>query len=236
MKTAKNILLLIFALFINFAAYMFFIYEAEPVETAPCTQTADFDEDNLIDWDYFLEKWGKNKNYPEAFEKQILMALSHFSELSDVKISFIEAPISTTMNCRPEILSLFQNARTYIIRINNKIDFEGILLEDVPFKAQIGIIGHELAHVLDYEAGSMLRVIKRGIDYALPSSKKNFEHEIDLLTIKKGLGYQLADWAEYSMFLSDKASDDYKRFKQTVYMNPGDMYEIFSELDCYESI
>ncbi|MDT8282775.1 MAG: hypothetical protein RQ982_08185, partial [Gammaproteobacteria bacterium] len=43
------------------------------------------------------------------------------------------------------------------------VNEKGLLLSDVPFNAQVGIIGHELAHVIDYEEKTAMGVVFTGI-------------------------------------------------------------------------
>lgn len=172
-------------------------------------------------------------NFPDELEKPLKVALSYFPELKDIDIDISYASISTTMNCRPVIASLFQSKTRYQMQINNNELFDGILLKDVPFNAQVGILGHELAHVLDYETGGFFKVVKRGIDYLRLSSKKQFEHEIDSITIATGLGWQVMDFADFAMNRSEKATEAYKNFKKDIYMSPEKMMELLNEFDCY---
>jgi hypothetical protein len=97
------------------------------------------------------------------YEPQCLIALAYYPELKDCKIGFLYSNISTTMSCRPSIKSLIIGEREYQIFINDYSDFEGILLQDVPLNAQIGIIGHEIAHILDYEDRNLAGIIQIGI-------------------------------------------------------------------------
>lgn len=113
----------------------------------------------------------------------------------------------------------FQKKRIYHVYINNKSQFKGILLEDVPFNAQVGVIGHELAHIVDYENKNIFQIIGTGIGYLFGGYKKRLEHRIDLMTIDHGLGWQLHDWAKFAMYDS-KATPKYKLYKKKIYMGP----------------
>jgi hypothetical protein len=177
--------------------------------------------------------YGQNKKFIEQYKSQCLLALSFYPELHDVEINFLLSKESTTMACRPDIGSLLKNKRTYNIFINNKSDFEGILLPDVPFNAQVGVIGHEIAHIVDYENRNLLGVIQVGIDYLNMERKQVCENYIDMLTIEKGLGWQLYDWAQYSMYDSPKATDKYKEFKRNIYLNPAQIEERMKVYSCY---
>lgn len=165
------------------------------------------------------EECGLNKEYPAEYEMQFLLALSHFPELKEVHIILKNSAENTTMACRPQVSSLFKNTRTYYILINNRENFDGILLSDVPFNAQVGVIGHEIAHVLDYEQKSVKGIIATGIGYLFEGYKRELEHRIDTMTAERGLGWQLYDWATYAMYDSD-ATQQYKDFKKRIYMSP----------------
>lgn len=168
-----------------------------------------------------LSKFGTNKFFIPQFRLQCLIALSYYPSLKDVHIDFVFSDITTTMQCRPTIHSIIQNLpqKEYIIYINNNKNFEGVLLENVPFNAQIGVIGHELAHIIDYEDKNTIGVINRGLDYLSDKKKKEYEQFIDSLTIKNGLGWQLYDWADFVLNKSH-ASNEYKDFKRNTYLTP----------------
>lgn len=174
------------------------------------------------------QKFGTNKTYPIEYEEQFLIALSHYPQLKDVTINLIFDKERTTMSARPKISSLFCKNRKYNIRINSAESFKGILLSEVPFNAQIGVIGHELAHIVDYEQKTFGQIIATGIGYLSRKYKRKLEHRIDLETIKQGLGWQLFDWAEFSMN-EDNASKKYIRFKKRIYMSPEKIGSLIEE-------
>ena len=171
--------------------------------------------------DTLFKKFGSNKFFIPKFRLQCLIALSYYPSLSDVHIDFTFSNISTTMECRPTPYSVIHNSlkKEYIIYINNDKNFEGVLLDNVPFNAQIGVIGHELAHIIDYENQNTIGIINRGLEYLSVETKKEYEHYIDSLTIRNGLGWQLYDWADFILNKS-AASEEYKDFKRTTYMIP----------------
>ncbi len=173
--------------------------------------------------DSLREKFGANKLIPEQYEVEILIALSYFPELKDVHILFMPKKLKTTMACRPgadAIIASKQN-RIYRIFINNHIKTkDGINYDDVPFNARIGLIGHELGHVVDYMQKSMVRIIGNGIAYVLSDSyRKAFEADVDQIAVEHGLGWQLY---AFSHFVWNKADVDesYLEFKEDNYPSP----------------
>lgn len=155
-----------------------------------------------------------------AFELPALIALSFYPELRDVRLSVGFGKINTTMQCQPKFGSLLaRKPRVYEILINDDATFDGVYLSDVPFNAQIGVIGHELAHIVDYERRSALGVAGIGLDYLSEKGKVRVEHSVDSITVRAGLGWQLYDWAHFVLEES-KATPAYKAFKRKVYMQP----------------
>lgn len=163
--------------------------------------------------------YGTNKIFVEEFIEPTLIALSYYPELKDTKIEFKYSAEATTMAARPKPMSMFARRR-YIVLINNKQEFEGIHLKDVPFNAQIGIIGHELAHIADYQNHNLLGVTSILMRYSSKKRKALFEKEIDRATIERGLGWQLYDWAHYSLSPENGATQKYRDFKLKHYLTP----------------
>ncbi len=181
--------------------------------------------------DRLRKRFGQNKTIPKKHELSILLALSYYPELIGVKIVFKDSKISTTLNARPTTLSLLfrkKQHRKYIVRINTKQKDSLVTLNEVPFNAKIGLFGHEFNHFIDYERLNLFGVMKRLFSYTNKKSKEKFEKEIDLMTIKRGLGWQLYDWSFYVLNRSD-AKIKYKAFKKLIYLEPEEILEIINQ-------
>lgn len=185
--------------------------------------------------DSLMEIYGTNKVFVDEYIEPALIALSYYPELKDVRIEFKYSEEATTMAARPAPFSLFSN-RKYVILINKKKNFKGIYLENVPFNAQIGIIGHELTHVVDYQKHNFWGVLGIYFRYSNNKRKPLFEKEIDRATIERGLGWQLYDWATYSMRTDNGATENYREFKHTTYMQPEEIKQVISYLSKYGSV
>jgi len=173
-------------------------------------------------------KYGHNKSFIKELELASLIALSYFPELSETSIKFKRTNIKTTMATRPSLGSLFKSKanRDYIIYVDNKIvNHEGILVDEVPFNALVGLIGHEYQHILDYKKMSALQIIALGPKYCFKKFKRQFENQTDKAIINRGLGSQLMDWAEYSMH-ECSASEKYKNFKRENYLSKDDIIHL----------
>ncbi len=178
--------------------------------------------DYLPKLDSLRKLYGTRKFIAKEFELQTLIALSYFPELKNMVIDFKYQDIGTTMACRPDVISVVRgrSGRFYNIFIdNNATDTGNILLKDVPFNAQVGVIAHELCHILDYEKMSSGDLIKMGVEYSQKKNRADIEKRVDRLTIKRGLGWQLWDWSDFILNRS-KATVAYKYYKKKTYLSP----------------
>ena len=128
------------------------------------------------------------------------------------------------MACRPRNSTIFKKERHYTIFIDTDADGQGILLDSIPFNAQIGIIAHELCHILDYESKTGNQIIGTGLAYFNKNKRADFEKTIDDLTINKGLGHQLLAWSDFALNKST-ASSAYKAYKRKTYLTPEEISE-----------
>lgn len=171
--------------------------------------------------------YGRNKNIPEKYKLAILIALSYYPELTQTPIDFKECAIKTTLNARPTLSSLcFKNKtkRKYVVRINNSTKEGMITIDEIPFNASIGIFAHEFSHFVDYQNRSFKGVLQRLWAYSSKKRKAIYEKEIDSMTVARGLKWQMYDWSYYAIYFS-KASESYKLFKQTTYLQPQEILQ-----------
>lgn len=165
---------------------------------------------------------------PEKFECAFYKAVSYFPELKKTHIKFTRKRIGTTLNCRPTLGSLLfrvKENRRYVIRLNNDPTSDAVKIKEVSFNAKIGVFGHEIAHVQDYNKRTIAGVIKRAGDYLSNQRKAKFEKEIDKNTILVGLGWQAYDWAYYMHYLSN-IPQEYRKFKENTYLGPEEIKSI----------
>lgn len=146
------------------------------------------------------KEFGTNKIIPTLYESQILIALSYFPELKNTSIEFRLKKTNTPLSSRPRLLGLLQssNKRRYVITISEATNsiLEPILLKNLNFNAQIGVLGHELSHVSDYMSkgfGKMTNLL--WIEIFSKKQVDKFETRTDHICINHGLGYQLLDWS-----------------------------------------
>lgn len=200
-------------------------YNFEYIEITPIENYETVKDDSLdLNTNYI-------KNTPNKYLVQLSIVCANFPELKNELIEFEYDDIATTMQAKPQLDSFFRK-RKYLIIMNNNDSFEGIKFDDIPFNAQIGLLAHEFCHLMDYKQKSFCELVGLGVSYNSNYEKVEYEREIDFLTIKKGFGYQLRDWAQYAMYDS-YATCEYKIFKKEFYLNPKEIDSIINSYKNY---
>lgn len=168
-------------------------------------------------------------NPPANYELAIYTAIEYYPELRNHTIKFKEKKIGTTLNARPTIGSLIfrrKSKRVYVVRVNNLVKRKEIItLNKVCFNAQVGVIGHEFNHFIDYSERGFFGVLGRGFNYLTDKSKSNFEKEIDTRTINRGLGWQCYDFSIH-VHTNEDVPKEYKEFKRKIYWVPEDFLRL----------
>lgn len=178
---------------------------------------------------------GAKKTVAIELESVFYTAIKYYPELKDTKIVVKSKNIKTTMQCRPRMDFIFRKAenRTYIIYVDNKKKGnDGVLYKDLPLDARVGVMGHELAHVIDYRSMKNAGIVKFGVDYLNATKRKAIENGIDELAIEKGLGYQINAFSEY-IFEDSQASESYLRYKMKFYFRPKQIKKLIAQNPIY---
>lgn len=183
--------------------------------------------------DSLRETCSYRKTFLPDFETEIISALSYFPELDSTHIVFKEAKIRTSLNARPTIGSLLFRRRAnrkYVVRIKPNNGDSVATLDQVGFNGAVGVLGHELNHIVDYSNRGFFRIIGRLFNYTNKKGKQRYEGEIDRMTVAKGLGWQLYDWGDY-VFNKSNAKAKYLDYKKAVYLTPNDLIIIIKEFE-----
>lgn len=189
--------------------------------------------EDLLIYDSLMNTYGKNKKLPCGFQIQSLLALSHYPQLKDIKIEFRLTDSKGSLYSQIDIKSLLNpwKERTYVVLIDTVKLVEytrPTLLKNLPYNAQIGVLGHELAHTVSYLDKGGLQLA--WIAFRYQTSKKYvipFENATEERTIKFGLGFQLLAWSEFQYEIKIKEG------KAKRYFSPSRIKEEMKKYEFY---
>jgi len=198
------------------------------------------EQEQLARFDHLLESLGRNKNLPEGFELQTLLALSHYPELSDIKINFVVDDVSIPLSSRPHWSSMLRSARNRTYQVIIDSEREGtrgaLLLKNQPFNAQVGIIGHELAHTVYYLNRSLFGILSDAL-CQLSDCRIGFERATDKRLIDYGLGWQRFDHARFvrGRISQNQISASTAEGGGGAYMSPAEILRIIQGHEAYKN-
>ena len=169
-----------------------------------------------------------NKQMDSTFRLQIQGALMFYPELKNSRIKFRIRNVESPLAARPTFWAIFQKPenRTYLITISKKTSkkFTPILLKNLSFNAQIGVLGHELSHISFYNRQKGVYFIKLLFMQWNAKAMDNFENNTDKRCIAHGLGYQLLSWStevrEKLHIKTWKGVDNNATLERERYMSP----------------
>jgi hypothetical protein len=177
-----------------------------------------------------LNQYANNKQIPGEFRLPILTALSYFPELKNIHINFVVKKAYTPLSTRPACRSMVKRKghRTYIITISDQtIDtISHLLYKNLTFTEQVGIMGHELSHAVDFNSKNFFQSSGNVIGHLSKRFVDKMEYKTDLICIQHGLGKYLET---YSLHVRKTMHVDYWRGVDHVfekddhierYMNP----------------
>ncbi|MES2516238.1 MAG: hypothetical protein V4580_18930 [Bacteroidota bacterium] len=164
--------------------------------------------DKYGDIDELRANFGINKEIPDKYEEEILIALGHYPELKYERIRFVLSSTAIVpYGTKPSLGSFLvsQKQRTYVITILEwaKDPEKEALIKNLDRKMRIGVFGHELAHVLQYTKHSPLALLKMAMLMTIESHRRIIERGADKLAIEHGLGEELLRHAEYIRLIPD---------------------------------
>ncbi|MEI8269740.1 MAG: hypothetical protein WCG45_00050 [bacterium] len=153
-----------------------------------------------------------NKENIEIIFKQ---AKKYYLETENVSIKLKFTPLYySTMTSRPKIiLFLFPwLKRNYVISVNSSEKYKkfAIPLSILNDSILLGWIGHELAHIIQYEKMGKKEIMSFPFKYGLNKKfRKNFETEADEITKQRGLEKELKEGINF-VLTNTKISTAYK--------------------------
>lgn len=204
MKHLMQITIVILAV-ISLLGVAVLLQQVAPEQKKPDVKTYQF-ADTLADETYSLDSLrtliGNTKGLPEGFEVAAAIAYSAFPQLKDVKIDMILTNGGAPMESTVDITSLIgpRKNRRYRILLNDDQEsyFKPILLRALPFDAQVGILAHELGHIVYYEDLNIFAFGKWGLRYLMEQDfRATHERTTDLMPVYHGLGSQIYQYAYF---------------------------------------
>lgn len=187
-------------------------------------------------------KGTKNKTIPFQCDTIVKIALLYFPELENTKLKIRIKKQASPLTARPTIYAFFRKAskRKYIITISNKTSskFSIIMLSNLSFNAQIGVIGHELSHISDYNKRHGVYFLKLLFMHLSKKKMDQFEYNTDMRCIEHGLGHQLLSWSKEVRFKLNLIQ--WKGIKRANgkegerYMNPQSIMKEISQKQIYK--
>ncbi len=140
-----------------------------------------------------------NKIIPINYQNCIKTALAFYPELKNTIIIFRVKNKLSPLAAKPTIWSAFMKPekRKYIVTISEKSNktLDSILLKHLSFNAQVGVIGHEISHISEYNNNGIIFFIKLIFKHLSKTKIDDFEFNTDKRCIEHGLGYQLLSWS-----------------------------------------
>jgi hypothetical protein len=159
----------------------------------------------------------------QQFKKSLLIASNSFYELKGITIDVKRKNIKTLMAARPKANFLFRKNknREYVILISKKQNMNArVLYMQMSNRALIGVLGHELSHIVCYSQKSNLEMIFFGIKYVF--NKKEIEVDTDIMAINKGFGKQILEFNQY-IHHSSRTNKKYLRKKNRYYLSSNEI-------------
>ena len=190
-------------------------------------------KDSLTFYRKLFRKTKKISKKDDRLELAFYVALRHYPELRKTNIRVKFKKINSTMAAQPEadFIVKSRNDRRYKIIINSSKETIGMNYEDLTFNALVGWIGHELAHITDYNKKSNSQLVQFISNYLF--SRKHMKHTencADKEAVKRGLGYALYEGV-HELFKNPKIFKHYKDRNKEYYLTPD---EILAEIKRFE--
>jgi hypothetical protein len=181
-----------------------------------------------------------NKDIPVEYKEAIQIALQFYPELSKINIKFRLRKRKSPLAARPSVWAIFKKVskRKYIITISSfsNTRLTPILLMNLSFNSQVGVIGHELAHIDFYNSKRGIYFIGLALKHFSKRAIDNFEFDTDKKCIQHGLGFQLLSWSKEvreKLDLKQWGGSNSPKGKRERYMNPTTIVNYMNTLPMY---
>ncbi|HEX8517858.1 MAG TPA: M48 family metalloprotease [Bacteroidia bacterium] len=177
-------------------------------------------------------EFGRHKEIPEKYEEVILTALSHYPELKETRITFCltnnhPVPYGTAPSFRSILAHPYD--REYIITLleDAKAPMFYALFKNLTTEAQLGVLAHEIAHVVQYNSLNRSELIKFLACYMLPAFQQKIEQAADMGAIIHGFGKELLEHAIYIRCIPGYVEE--RKEININYLHPSEILEYLPE-------
>lgn len=190
----------------------------------------------------YKKEFGNKKVLLPGYELQTLLALSYFPELRDVEIQFLYKKAFIPLSSRPRTRSMFSKRDKWVYNVivssGSIKSMDPILMKNLPFNAQVGILAHELGHTLHYQQYGFWQMLKFAILYTFDSNFRAIhERSTDAQVVYHSLGWQLFDYAKFVRTdpSTIKSYESSKDFLDKFYLTPTEVMQVMNEVSNYGS-
>ncbi len=166
----------------------------------------------------------------EKIEQALIEALKYYPEISrnNIIISYNSLK-NTSMAMRPMLYSLFlpKTKWRFVLFINSRPNETGRLnFLTVSPEVILGILGHELAHIIQYRSKSRIGIIILGLQYVLSIKYRSiFEREADYIAIARGVQKELFESRQEQLRTDTGLSSEYLKQIKDVYLSPEEIQQ-----------
>lgn len=181
-----------------------------------------------------------NKIIPIEFKDAIHIAFQYYPELNKTGINLRVKKIISPLAARPTFWAIFRKAskRKYIITISSSTNAKltPILLKNLGFNSQVGVIGHELGHISFYQSKRGIYFIRLALMHLSKRAIDKFEFDTDKRVIDHGLGFQLLSWSieiRGKLGLKQWGGSNSREAIRERYMNPLTIMNYMNTLPIY---
>lgn len=126
--------------------------------------------------------------------------MTSFPEINPEQIKLVQKKQVVPLTTTPSPLNLFRKKKNwkYTIRISTKsiAKLDPVLYKNLSYKAQIGVMSHELSHVADFQNNNRWYILKVFFSHLNPKKIDAFEFNTDRICIQHGKGLELFAWSD----------------------------------------
>jgi hypothetical protein len=169
-----------------------------------------------------------NSEWTKQEKDLCYIAISNFKNIDSTKVILKKTNIPCQGQAQPLLRTIFKKPkkRTYVIKVQDCNHKNPLCFSVLPDSAKIGLIGHELAHIIDYKTKNFFQITATGVKYSLSKKyKTKLEYQTDSITIINNMGSEKLIFYKF-ITNSSFADDKYLRRIHKYYMNSEDITRI----------